>query len=210
MSTMKGSILDAVNRINDLVPDIDWSPSGVRARTGRGLIDFIESASSYLFGTAIEGDIEQIKKAIKGVETTAETSAADASKAREGIATFTKLQSERMDNFRRVLQEEQKGVTEIYKQLRAAADTEQVEFGAIAYATTELARFIVVHDDLQQLMLGVEDLVHGQLTRRLVSVGVLRDALVNVTRALGRRSRYPCLKSPHELYMMGNYDFARR
>jgi hypothetical protein len=210
MSTMKGSILDAVNRINDLVPDIEWSPPGVRARTGRGLVDFIGIASSYLFGTATEGDIEQIKKSIRDVETMAETTAADASRVRQGLATFTKVQNERMDNFRRVLQEEQRGVTEVYRQLRAAAETDQVEFGAIAYATTELARFIVVHDDLQQLVLGVEDLVHGQLTPRLVSVGVLRDALVNVTRALGRKFKHPCLTSPNELYTLGNYDFARR
>jgi hypothetical protein len=55
MSTMKGSILDAANRINDLVPDIESSPPGLRARTGRGLIDFIGTASSYLFGAATEG-----------------------------------------------------------------------------------------------------------------------------------------------------------
>jgi hypothetical protein len=210
MSTMKGSILDAANRINDLIPDIEWSPPGLRARTGRGLVDFIGTASSYLFGTATEGDIEQIKKSIKDVETMAETTAADASRVRQGLATFTKVQNERMDNFRRVLQEEQRGVTEVYRQLRAAAETDQVEFGAIAYATTELARFIVVHDDLQQLVLGVEDLVHGQLTPRLISVGVLRDALVNVTRALGRKFKHPCLTSPNELYTLGNYDFARR
>jgi hypothetical protein len=209
-STVKGPILDAVNRINDLVPDIEASPSGLRARTGRGLIDFIGSAPSYLFGTATEGDIEQIKKLIKDVETMAETTATDASRTRQGLATFTKVQNERMDNFRRVLQEEQKAVTEVYRQLRAAAESDQVEFSAIAYATTELARFIVVHDDLQQLVLGVEDLVHGQLTPRLVSVGVLTDALKNVTRALGRKFKHPCLTSPNELYTIGNYDFARR
>jgi hypothetical protein len=81
---------------------------------------------------------------------------------------------------------------------------------AIAYAITELARFIAVHDDLQQLVLGVEDLVHGQLTPRLVSVGVLTDALKNFTRALGRKFKHPCLTSSNELYTIGNYDFARR
>jgi hypothetical protein len=101
-------------------------------------------------------------------------------------------------------------VTEVHKQLRAAAESDQIEFSAIAYATTELARFIVVHDNLQQLMLGIEDLVHGQLAPRLVSVGVLTEALKNVTRALGIRFKHPCLASPNELYTIGNYDFARR
>jgi hypothetical protein len=190
-STVKGPILDAVNRINDLVPDIEASPSGLRARTGRGLIDFIGSAPSYLFGTATEGDIEQIKKLIKDVEMMAETTATDASRTRQGLATFTKVQNERMDNFRRVLQEEQMAMTEVYRQFRAAAELDQVQFSAIAYATTELARLIVVHDDLQQLVLGVEDLVHGQLTPRLVSIGMLTDALKNVTRALGRKFKLP-------------------
>jgi hypothetical protein len=64
MSTMKGSILDTVNRINDQVPDIEASPLGPRTRTGRGLLDIIRSAPSYLFGTATEGDVEQLKKLI--------------------------------------------------------------------------------------------------------------------------------------------------
>jgi hypothetical protein len=210
MSTMKGSILDTGSRIYNLVPDVSASASRPRERTERGFIDVIGSVSSYLFGTATEGDVEQLKKLIKDIETMAGTAASDASRTRQGLATFTKVQSERMDNFRRILQEEQKAVTEIYRQLRAAAESDQVEFSAIAYATTELARFIVVHNELHQLMLGVEDLVHGQLTPRLVSVGVLTEALKNVTRALSSRFKHPCLTSPNELYIIGNYDFARR
>jgi hypothetical protein len=86
---------------------------------------------------------------------------------------------------------------------------DQVDFSAITYANTELARFIVLHDDLQHLMLVVEDLVHSQLTPRLVSISVLTEALKNVTRALSGRFKEPCLTSPNELYTTGNHDFAR-
>jgi hypothetical protein len=87
-----------------------------------------------LFGTATEGDVEGMKKMINDVEATAGTATADAARTREGLASFTKVQNERMDNFRKILTEEHKTIEMVFRGIMAGSDTEQIEFSAVAYA----------------------------------------------------------------------------
>jgi hypothetical protein len=207
---MKTSIKETVSRIFDLIPDINAPPPRSRTRPGRGLLDIVGSPSRYLFGTATEGDVEGMKKMINDVEAMAGTATADAARTREGLASFTKVQNERMDNFRKILTEEHKTIEMVFREIRAGSDTEQIEFSAVAYATNALARYVKVHDGLQQLLLGIEDLVHGQLTPRLIDVDLLQEARANITGTLRRKGKDLCLASTNEMYTNGNYDFARR
>jgi hypothetical protein len=40
-----------------------------------------------------------------------------------------------MDNFRKILKEEHKTIEMVFREIRAGAETEQIEFSAVAYAT---------------------------------------------------------------------------
>ena len=209
LKAMKLSVRNTVDRILDLVPDINPRSPG-RARTSRGLFDFIGKTQSFLFGTATEGDVESMKKLIEDVETMAETATADAARTREGLVTFTKIQEERMTNFRRVLEEEHKTVEAMYREIRAATDDEQWELNAVAYAMQALARYVALHDDLLHLLAGIEDLVHGQLTPRLIEMDQVQRIFMNVTRTLQREGKELCPTSAAEIYTSGTYEFARK
>ena len=87
----------------------------------------MESTSSYLFGTATTGDINELKEMIKKVEATVQTEAADSARVREGLAQYTKLQNDRMDNLKNVLQEEHKTFEAVFKEVRANAASGQLE-----------------------------------------------------------------------------------
>ena len=209
LTAMKASVKSTVGRILDLVPDIN-PRSTERTRTSRGLIDFVGKVQSYLFGTATEGDVEEMKKLIKDVETEAETAAADASRTREGLVSFTRIQEERMTNFRKVLEEEHKTVEQMYTQLRAATSEEQIELNTVAYATQALARYVTLHDQLFHLLTAVEDLVYGQLTPRIIEMNLMKDIFANVSTALQREGKELCPTTPTEIYTGGNYEFARK
>jgi uncharacterized protein YdiU (UPF0061 family) len=174
------------------------------------VLDFVGDVSSFLFGTATEADIDSLKKAIKKIETMAETAAADASRTRQGMASVARLQEERYENLRGMLQEEHKSIGAIFRELTKVSGEPQLEVEAITYMTLEMARFVKVHDTIQQLELGTEDLVHGQLTPRLVGAGSLKETLVNISRTLGKWAYELCQKTPKEIYVGGNFDFARK
>jgi hypothetical protein len=93
VTSMQESVSRMLDRINQLIPDIDVNPrDGLRPsrrRATRSLLDFVGSASSYLFGTAIEGEIGELRESIRKIEAMAETAAADASRTRDGLAEFT-------------------------------------------------------------------------------------------------------------------------
>jgi hypothetical protein len=209
LRAMKPSVKDTVSRIFDLIPDINV-PHRSSTRRGRGLLDAVGSDTRYLFGTATVADVGDMKKLINGVEAMAGTATADAARTREGLASVTKVQNERMDNFCKILREEHETIEMVFREIRAEADTEQIEFSAVAYATHALARFLTVHDGLQLLLLGIEDLVHGQLTHRLIDVDLLHEVRGNITGTLRRKGKDLCFTSTNEMYTNGNYDNARR
>src|SRR5208282_6885596 len=72
--------------------------------------------------------------------------------------------------------------------------------------------FVDIHDGIMELEFGVEDLIHGQLTPKLISVDQLWDAMQNVSNYLAIRSQGEfrlCHTTPHDVYANPSYDFAR-
>jgi hypothetical protein len=88
----------------------------------------------------------------------------DAIKVREGLATFSKLSNERMDRFHEVLQTEHDSLQNHYENVKRDQESTTLEFNAIAIMMAELTKFISLHDQLESLALGVDNLVMGQLS----------------------------------------------
>jgi Txe/YoeB family toxin of Txe-Axe toxin-antitoxin module len=137
VTSMQESVSRMLDRINQLIPDIDVDPrDGLRPsrrRATRGLLDFIGSASSYLFGTATEGEIGELRESIRKIEAMAETAAADASRTRDRLAEFTKLQNERTDSLSNVLREQHRMLETIYREVRTGSDASSMGYAAISY-----------------------------------------------------------------------------
>ncbi|HSN23635.1 MAG TPA: hypothetical protein VLS45_05625 [Methylomicrobium sp.] len=110
--TMQQTVSKMVRRIYNLIPDVTVTPSGGRRR--RGLLNIIGDAYSFLFGTATESDISALTENIKKVETMAETAALDAARTRVALASFTRLEDDRIKNLRGVMLEEHKSIGAIF------------------------------------------------------------------------------------------------
>jgi hypothetical protein len=70
------------------------------------LSDFVGDVSNYLFEFATVTDIDSLRKVIEKVEAMAETAVIDASRIRQGVASVTHLQNERLESLRGVLLDE--------------------------------------------------------------------------------------------------------
>ena len=97
-----------------------------------------------------------------------------------------------------------------YINLFVGKSLNNVEFNAIAYIAQELARYISTYDDLHFLKLGVEDLVHGQLTPRLLPAATLKAALANISEELDHYFLHLCVNTSAEVYALQNFSYTTR
>jgi hypothetical protein len=128
---------------------------------------------------------------------------------RLGLVTLTKLEDSRLDKLHSVLQEQQRTIGEVHTQIRALGDSNYMEYSALTYLAQEIAKYITVQQNIQQVESGVEALLQGQLSPKLLSVELVTQILENVTRELEENSYYLCYWTPQDLYESRNFDYTR-
>ena len=210
VAQMQSSITETVGKIFALIPDTSGPLTPRTGRMTRGMIDGIGEISSFLFGTATTSDIKELKQLIQKLERSVGTQVADSARTREGMEQYTKLQNERLDNFKRIMQEEHKTLGQVYLEVQTLASRGEREYNAIAYMSLEMTRYITLHDNLIALESGIESLMNGELTPRLVEAKVLREIASDVTRELRTKGFEPCFDHVKDLYAVNNFDVLRR
>lgn len=207
--SMKRSITDMVDKIYILIPDIESPKNVTGGRLSRSPLDIIGTGLSYAFGVATEADIEQLKKEILDIKSFAAAAASDAADSRQGMATFTKLQNQRLDLLHEILGEQKKNIGYVVKRLQGIAEATQIELSAVSFMATEIARYAQIHDSVQEFLLGIEDLVQGRLTPKLIDLTFLTQIMKNMSAQLSQSARTLCFSTPRELLASQTFDFAR-
>ena len=208
LAAMQASITNMIRRVHDLVPNI-VSAQQNRRRSSRGVFDFVGSASSWAFGTATMTDINELKKHIEDVKLLADTAAADSAHVKSSMIAFTQLSNERFDKLHQVVNEQQRAFSAIASEIQSIADSSKLELNAIVTISSELARYVEIHDTIQELELGVEDLINGQITPKLIDTNDINRALQNATITLGKQSMTLCVTTAKDVYGSQSFDFAR-
>ena len=90
------SIGRLTDRITALLPDF-MNLLRVRRRKSRGLLDFVGDASSFLFGTATNSDVESLRKDIRNIKAWADAATTDSARTRERMSSFAMLYNSCMD-----------------------------------------------------------------------------------------------------------------
>jgi hypothetical protein len=208
--SFQSAVQKFVERIYDLIPDFEGQPKVPRMRQSRGLIDAVGNAFSWAFGTATEGEIEDMKKAFELAKTQAVLAAKEASRSREGLATFTRLQNERLDNLKGALEAEQQSIRQLYTRIQEEHEISYFEVKAISVIATEIAKFVGLHDDVMELAHAIGQLAFGELSPKLIEVSELTDLLKNITQVLRKTGYRLCHATAREVYAGRNFDFARQ
>ena len=75
---------------------------------------------SFLFGTATNSDVESLRQDYRNIKAWIDDAATDSARTREGMSTFAKLQNSRLDAMRSVLDQEQKTLEVLYREITAS------------------------------------------------------------------------------------------
>jgi hypothetical protein len=208
ISTMQSSVTEMTERIFGLLPDISETPLK-RKRQPRALFSFVGSISNFLFGTLTEESIEEMKKTIADVQLIAQTSLDDVTKMRSATQQFSQITSQRLNGMHAILNEQQKSVTEVTKEIRQVSQTQWMWISALTLALDELTRFIQIHDAIFELEAGVQALMYGHLTPALIGVRELNVILTNVSRVVEARGMKLCAITAKDVYEAKTYAYAR-
>ena len=153
---MRRSIKMMVDKIYDLIPDLRSTRRNGQ-RPVRGLLDLIGQASSYLFGTATEGDVNQLKEEIRGLKAIVDGAAADTFHLKDNLRSFDKLINERLDGMHDIMEQESRSIAMMFNSMKSLHETVNIEINAISHSIYEIAKFVEIHDSVMQLELGIED-----------------------------------------------------
>jgi len=123
--TMRFSVVSLIEKICNLVPNME-QPSSERQRQTRGLANFVGNALSYLFGTSTTADVEGLGKDLASIKALAGMAVADADRTRKGVAFFTAITNQRLDNMRTVLETEHKSLKEMSLYIGDSRETSEV------------------------------------------------------------------------------------
>ena len=161
-TSLRESIQDIVNVTLSLLPDYE-PPQRTRGR--RRWFDFVGIIGHHLFGLSTDWSVNQLRGEMTKIIQASRVATSQANSIREGMVSFTKIQNDRMDNFRRILSNDHTTITGLYVELRSMADTLRIESNAIAKVCNDLANYVKIHDSLQTLLSGVEESIHGLFRR---------------------------------------------
>jgi hypothetical protein len=95
----------------------------------------------------------------------------------------------------------------LYTEVREIHDTTAIEFNAVSVIATDVAQLIQTHDQISELVAGIEDLSRGHLTLKFIDPDQLKTITANVSRNLKIHRLIHAV--PGDIYAGRNFEFAR-
>jgi alpha-acetolactate decarboxylase len=133
-----------------------------------------------------QADVDELRQEILKIKELSEASSASSDCVRLGLITFTKLENSRLDKLHQAIAEQQR---EIYARIRTLTDNTYYEYTAIAFLSQEIAKYIDVQQNVQQIEEGIEALLQGQLSPKLfhvIATSRYKFAIVTIILRLGK------------------------
>lgn len=199
------------DRINRLIPNVhDYS----RNRQSRGLINAIGKLSSFLFGTACETDVENLKSIISDVENKAQLAFHDAENTKTSMSSFIELENQRLENVKTAIMQQSSALSSLQTELLMSNDREVMDFHSILITSGEISKYIQLHDDLSTVETGLEALVNGQLSHKLIPEEQLSTVLEQIKANLNSQNYTDqklslLINTVHDIYALPSFEYTR-
>lgn len=205
---MEKSVQQTIFKIYQLLPDQD-KKSQVRRRQNRGLFNFMGTVSHYLFGTATDQSVDELRETVKHVKDIAETQSQEVRHIRQNLATVSRLQNNRIDNLKNAVDLERQSIVELFNQLKVTKQTENVEMDVIALMGQRITSYVSIHDDVLNLENGIDELIHHRLTTKLIPVDQMELAILHANANVLWKGARIYQRSVQEIYASRVFDYAR-
>ena len=212
MIEMKEVFHDSISawylKVVGLIADLRIRPAIATGRVKKALVAAVGEASRFLWGSATIGDIQDLKDMLQKVQMSAEVSALDSARTRDVMGTFSTLQNERLTLLKEMVTTEHDSLLTLLGKVMDD-DTALLSMEKVSIAVMNaMAHFTQLHDGLQQLDFGIEELLYGRLSPKLVPVTEMRRILTSVDQLL-HPDRQLCTLSIADAYSSLKFDYLR-
>ena len=178
-------------------------------RQPRGLFDFVGTATSYLFGVATEADLQGLRRELLALRRSSAGMADDTLRVRDEFSHFVTLENQRLSNLDNALMYQQDQITGLEEEiaqtlLNGVSNTRRIEL-----LEQTLDHFITIYDHMLTLSTGLDALVQGHLSPKLIPWSLMEELWFNISRSVRDKGLYTVSGSPQLMYSLPSFDFAR-
>jgi hypothetical protein len=209
---MEASVSQAIHRIYNLVPDRDRSRVASRAiyrRRGRGLFNFVGVVNHYLWGSATDRMVDELRESVKQAKELAETEAGRVRQIEQGLTRVSRLQNSRIDNLKSVLNADRQTLIQLYNEVKAVRAGSAADKDAITVVAQRITSYVSIHDDVQNLGNAIEELIHQQLSTNLIPMDQMEMVIQQANNDVSPLGAGLCQRLPQEVYASRVFDYAR-
>ena len=209
------SVNSTVHQIHQLVPSTRLPTPRTyvgSSRTKRGLFDFIGQISKSLFGTATTSDINALKRHMQILNNNNVKLARAMAQQDEHLSSFISTVDERFNNIMSAVTKNHQDAVAISELAHRSMDALEHEFVILNELTLKQTNVSAqLEKELENMKLGIHDLVKGKLSPFLLSPHVLQSSLRQVQDII--TTKFPQFhishKDPLYYYSHGDFLFTR-
>ena len=199
---------NTIESIRELIPKAEAQKS----RSRRSLLPFIGQFSKTLFGTATIEDVNVLAKHMNAMNQRSRKMASILAQHENDLSSFITKSNERMDNLMKGVQENNLAITYVQSQLqRSTRNLENMFQEMTSLLTQQVQTSNHINHALDELKLGVTNLVNGKLSPLLLPQSVLNSTFINIQNILNAKfpGFYLTKASPASIYSSSNFLYTR-
>ncbi|XP_052083209.1 uncharacterized protein LOC127720584 [Mytilus californianus] len=209
-----GNINNTIDVIHRLVKKADFNlDTRSQSRSKRGLFDFIGSISRSLFGTATVKDVQKLARHINILAERNNKFAKAMSHHDEELSSFMTNTDSRFSNMMRGIQKNYDSIQNVtFETAKFVAHFEDVSLKLSNLFIDQMNDSSVITKYLEELNIGIHEMVKGKLSPFLISPNILNNAMKHIKLILSDKFKgFYLLKSdPAYYYSECSMLFARK
>ena len=199
---------NTIETIRKLIPEAEIK----RSRSRRSLLPFIGDLSKSLFGTATVEDVNVLARHINALTKRTRAMATVLAQHEDGLSSYITKANHRMDNLMKGIKDNYMAL--YYRQSQIKDTTRELEEhfqSMIALLSQQIQSSSHINHELDELKIGITDLVNGKLSPLLLPQPILSSTINNIQNILN--NKYPGFylnqASPASIYSDSNFLYSR-
>ncbi|CAG2216296.1 unnamed protein product [Mytilus edulis] len=187
------NINNTIDVIRRLVKKADFNlDTRSQSRSKRGLFDFIGSISRSLFGTATVKDVQKLARHINILAERNNKFAKTMSHHDEELSSFMTNTDSRFSNLMRGIQKNYDSIQNVtFETAKFVAHFEDVSLKLSNLFIDQMNDSSVITKYLEELNIGIHEMVKGKLSPFLISPKILNDAIKHIKLILSDKFKVP-------------------
>ena len=204
---MRDSIVRSINHVYTLTGRM--KPLGISRRIRRKT-NILGYAVSWISGLPTDDDLGEIRQVLRGIKEASDLTASDSSRTRQEMASFAKIANERINDLHKVVDLELASMNRMKDYVRTISSGVNMDQKAMVYLMQELSEFTRVRESISDIETGVQDLINGFLSPKLIEIEPLRALLMSIASKLKNEGKRLCYETTSDVYTSRTFSFLRQ